>query len=84
MNKLSFRQSSISAIIAIVVFPSFAYACPMCKMGLMSAINPRYITKLAEGYFWSIILMLSVPFLLVATMILLVRRSVKSQNPKHS
>lgn len=37
-----------------------ALACPMCK-DLVEAVKSR----LAEGYFWSILLMLSMPFLLV-------------------
>lgn len=54
------------------------WACPMCKAGLMSAINPRYLTRLAEGYFWSIVLMLSIPFLMVGTVAFFIAKSYRN------
>ena len=54
-----------------------AYGCPMCKYGLISVLNPDYVSGLAKGYYWSIILMLGVPITLLTVMISLIVKSKK-------
>lgn len=44
----------------------FALACPNCKDSLVQ--NDPAAMGIVQGYFWSIILMLSMPFLLLATL----------------
>lgn len=46
-------------LITLALAPS-AYACPMCKDLL------KVFGRLTEGWFWSILLMISVPFLMIA------------------
>ena len=50
-------------------------ACPVCNAGLISSFNPQYLSRLAEGYYWSILLLLTVPFTLVGTVALLLARN---------
>lgn len=42
---------------------SFAEACPTCKEGLANA-DPNH-ERLVQGYFWSILFMMSMPFLIL-------------------
>ena len=44
----------------MLTFISAAFACPMCK-----DLIAGFMHRMAEGYFWSIILMVSMPFVLV-------------------
>jgi len=53
----------------------------MCKAGLISFVNPEYLTKLAEGYFWSIAIMMGIPFVLVGVIVGLV---VKANRKKRT
>ena len=38
-----------------------AWACPMCK-----DIVTGFMSRMAEGYFWSILLLVSMPFIVVS------------------
>ncbi|MBI4431118.1 MAG: hypothetical protein HY587_05350 [Candidatus Omnitrophica bacterium] len=60
-----------------LLMASDAIACPMCKYGLVSVLNPDYVSRLAKGYYWSILLLLTVPILLVTGMIFLVAGSAR-------
>ena len=52
-----------------------AYGCPMCKYGLISVLNPDYVSRLAKGYYWSILLLLGAPNTLLTVMISLIVKS---------
>ncbi len=55
---------SISSLLLLLQLSAFA--CPLCKEALSSANDPNVSTQLGKGFYWSIITMLSMPFLLVA------------------
>ena len=57
-----------------------AVACEMCKAGIVSGINLEYVLKLSEGYYWSILLMLTVPFILIITVIFLLMKAGRQKN----
>ncbi len=72
------RHTASRILTGLLVFlfaASHAYACPMCKYGLVSVLNPNNVSRLSQGYFWSIILMLSVPAILITSMGILISRS---------
>ncbi len=52
-----------------------ASACPNCKEAV--AAQPADVAAAAQGYNWSILLMMSMPFTLLGTGAFLVARAVK-------
>ena len=71
-------RSTILALVVVFAAASFLHACPTCKEGLNEDGG-----NLIRGYFWSIIFMMSMPFLILtglSTMFYLdVRRARKRQ-----
>lgn len=63
-KNLAIATLALVAFLAIVATPDWALACPNCKDSL--AQNDPARLGLARGFFWSIILMLSTPFLVTA------------------
>jgi heme/copper-type cytochrome/quinol oxidase subunit 2 len=64
----------INKIFALCLLPfamSFALACPLCKESLTAGM--------AKGFFWSILLMLAVPVVVVGTIAGVVWRAGKKQ-----
>ncbi|MDG3006609.1 hypothetical protein [Paludisphaera mucosa] len=59
----------------LVPAPAPALACPNCKEAL--ADQPADAARLADGFSWSILVMLGVPFSLLSVGGLAVRRAVK-------
>ncbi len=53
----------------------FALACPNCKEAV--AAQPADVAATAQGYSWSILLMMSMPFTLFGTGAFMVARAVK-------
>jgi hypothetical protein len=53
-----------------------AWACPNCKEAV--AAQPADAARLAQGYNWSVLFMLAVPFTLLGTGSLMVYRGVKN------
>ena len=52
-----------------------ASACPNCKEAV--SMSEGQVANVASGYNWSVLFMLSVPFSLVGTGALMIRRAVK-------
>lgn len=52
------------AAVVLLCLPVVAEACPSCKQSLVASSNPH----LVRGFGWSIIFMLSMPFLILATL----------------
>jgi|GEM_PF-3485638 len=65
----------LTGVLASLWAASNVYACPMCKYGLVSVLNPGYVSRLSQGYYWSILLLLGVPPILITSMSILVIRS---------
>ena len=51
----------ILLVLLFVTFAEFAHACPTCK----EAVG-EHGGNLVQGYFWSIIFMMSMPFLILS------------------
>ena len=66
----SFLTASLPYFLTFLVFPSLAQACPMCKEALFEPEQLHQRLAMAKGYALSIGLMLSVPLLLVATVVI--------------
>lgn len=81
VGQFSFRKA-IFYFLAITIFVllafSEAFACPMCKYGLVSVLNPDYVSRLAKGYYWSILLLLGVPITLIAGVATLIVKSKRN------
>lgn len=82
-NPRILRQLAVAAavlLLAAVFLIDVASACPTCKDGVEHAANGA---NLVRGYFWSIVFMMSMPFLIFASLsayfYLLVRRARAEQ-----
>jgi hypothetical protein len=49
----------------VLIASEFAYACPNCKAGMST--NDPHAKSMAAGYYYSILFMLSMPFLIVTS-----------------
>ncbi len=56
----------IATAIVLVLAQGLAEACPTCKEGL-AASDPGH-QSLVRGYFWSILFMMSMPFLVLGSL----------------
>jgi len=72
------------AVLATLLLPQLAAACPSCKAALASQ-DPSQ-GDIVSGYFWSILFMMSMPFTILGSfsgyMYLAVRRARKEQGSK--
>ena len=70
-----FLRLLVLAVVLVLVSQVVAEACPTCKEGLASGDG----ANLVRGYFWSIVFMMSMPFLVFGGMAtyfyLLIRRA---------
>jgi hypothetical protein len=63
------------ALLLVLGLSGEALACPNCKEALANQDGDAM--RLANGYSWSIILMIAMPFTLLGTGMLMVARAVK-------
>jgi predicted cation transporter len=61
----SWVSIAVLAVLAVGVMAGDALACPTCKEGI-SGSDPVSVAR-ASGYFYSIIFMMSMPFVIVGT-----------------
>jgi hypothetical protein len=71
--KTAVRVAAIVLLVAVLV-PAVAAACPLCKEASSEGDKPG-TTSVWRGLYWSILFMVSAPFAMVATMIVMIRRS---------
>ncbi|WP_165247707.1 hypothetical protein [Paludisphaera soli] len=64
------------AIVVLASAPAASRACPNCKEALSA--QPGEATRMADGFNWSILVMLGVPAGLLSVGGLAVRRAVRS------
>jgi heme/copper-type cytochrome/quinol oxidase subunit 2 len=66
MNRMLQRSAWVIclAIVCLLLLQTAAMACPTCKENLAQN-DPAHAT-LVRGYFWSIIFMMSMPFLILS------------------
>ena len=83
--KTAVRVAALVVLVAVLL-PALAAACPLCKEA-SSEGDQAGTTSVWRGLYWSVLLMMSAPFAMVGTMIVLIRRakrrgvSSKSQVP---
>ena len=82
---LRYFLALLVSISVVLLFAALASACPNCKNGLASS-DPHHQGVVA-GYFYSILFMMSMPFLLIGTFsgyaYVLVRRARLGQHDDH-
>lgn len=74
------RGTRLVLAIALVLLlwqavPGRAVACPNCKEAV--AAQPHEVAAMARGYNWSVLFMVSVPFLMIGTGAFLVTRAAR-------
>src|SRR5215204_5837541 len=70
------RVATIIAVVAILCgLADGAWACPTCKEGV--AQNDPHYQSMAAGYYYSILFMMSMPFIILTTFGSFAYRSVK-------
>ena len=70
---------ALVVVLAAVLAPVFASACPLCKDAKADTDYPGGTASLPHGFYYSILLMVSAPFLVVGGLVLriwLARRRV--------
>jgi hypothetical protein len=65
-------------LLAAVLLPSLAAACPLCKEAVSDA-DRGGSASVWRGMYWSILFMIGAPFTMVGAMILLIRRTRRRQ-----
>jgi len=73
---VGWARALILALVVSVLSASQAAACPNCKEAVSA--SPSEAANLADGFNWSVLFMLSVPFSLLGTGAVIVRRAVKN------
>jgi hypothetical protein len=74
-TKGGFAKSLGVALLLAILAASDAKACPNCKEAVSA--TPGEAASLADGFNWSVLFMLSVPFSLLGTGAFMVHRAVK-------
>jgi heme/copper-type cytochrome/quinol oxidase subunit 2 len=70
-------KTLILALAACIVVPSLVFACPLCKEAQPS--NAVAGTDMWRGMYWSILLMIAVPFGVAASVIVAIVRARRRQ-----
>lgn len=73
--RLLTRLVPIIAVAVLLVAADAVWACPTCKEALASADGDN--ANMVRGFFWSILFMMSMPFLLVGIFSTVMYRAVK-------
>ncbi len=71
--KTAVRVAAVALLLAVLV-PALAAACPLCKDAASVADKPGS-ASMWRGMYWSILLMVGMPFTMVGTMIFAVMRA---------
>ena len=72
--KPAVRVFALTVVLALVL-PALAAACPLCKEAASDLDAPGGSASLGLGFYYSILLMIGVPFTTVATLGFLIFRS---------
>ncbi len=65
LKKLIRPTAALLALVVVLCLVGDAWACPTCKDGI--AENDPSSQAMAAGYFYSILFMMSMPFLIIGT-----------------
>jgi hypothetical protein len=64
-----FARIALVVVLAAVIVPAFASACPLCKDAKADTDYAGGTASLPHGFYYSILLMVSAPFLVVGGLI---------------
>ena len=73
------RVLAVVLLVAILA-PALAAACPLCKEASSNADKPGQ-SNMWRGMYWSILLMVGMPFTMVGAMIVAVKRARRNLPP---
>ncbi|HKD16750.1 MAG TPA: hypothetical protein VKG23_02690 [Thermoanaerobaculia bacterium] len=73
------RVLAVVLLVAILA-PALAAACPLCKEAASNADQPGK-SNVWRGMYWSILLMVAMPFTMVGAMIVAVKRARRNVPP---
>jgi hypothetical protein len=82
----NFRKKSsavLAALLMLLVFSTAAGACPNCKNALLESGDLDAVTRMKDGYFWSYVVMSSMPFLAIGTIAFLLFQSARKAAKTH-
>ncbi len=68
------KKALALVLLAAVLLPTIAFACPLCKEASSDADRPG-ATSVWRGMYWSILFMIAAPFAMVGTMIFMIARA---------
>jgi hypothetical protein len=68
-----FFRIALVVVLAAVLAPAFASACPLCKDAKADTDYAGGTASLPNGFYYSILLMVSAPFLVVGGLLLRIR-----------
>ncbi len=72
------------AIVVVLAGPVAAMACPNCKGTIEDQANAGDAgLNVARGYYYSIVFMMSMPFLLTGILVFAIRRQAKAISSPH-
>ena len=71
----TFTRAWIYAGFLILIASNIAFSCPNCKEAV--ALQPEDSSRMADGYNWSVLFMLVVPFTMLGTGGLVVRQAAR-------
>ena len=72
-----FRRAAILLVVLALLLPALAAACPNCKDAVADGEYPGGTASLGHGFYYSILLMIAVPWTAVATVAVLIYRKRK-------
>jgi hypothetical protein len=80
MKPICSRLATVAMVVtlaasAFLASPRPAAACPNCKEAVSA--QPADVARMADGYNWSIVFMIAVPFSLLGTGAFMVRRAAQ-------
>ena len=68
------KKILVLALVAAVLLPAVLAACPLCKEA-----TPNAGAGMWRGMYWSILLMMAMPFAAAVTMVVLIRRARRTR-----
>ena len=71
---------AVVLLLAAVLAPAIAAACPNCKDATSDAETPGGSANLGRGFFWSILLMVAAPFTVVGSVAVVILRNRRRQS----
>ena len=71
--KTALRVAAVVLLLAVLV-PAIAAACPLCKEAASVADKPGS-SSMWRGMYWSILLMVGMPFAMVGMLVVMIQRA---------